>query len=75
VTECVAGAARPHGGHQSRCPDAPPLEDRRGDQDPGADRWLTVDLAEVHTPDRALPQWAIDSLLFGMPKHSSSAKI
>jgi hypothetical protein len=42
-----------------------------------ADRWLTVieDLPAEHTPNRALPQWAIDSLLFGMLKYTSSAKI
>src|SRR6185312_883469 len=33
------------------------------------------DLPEEHTPNRALPQWAIDSLLFGMPKYASAAKI
>jgi DNA-binding MarR family transcriptional regulator len=51
--------------------------DRRGEQGLAADRWVTVieDLPEEHTPNRALPQWAIDSLLFGMPKYTSSAKI
>jgi hypothetical protein len=33
------------------------------------------DFPEEHTPNRALPTWAIDLLLFGMPKHTSSAKI
>jgi hypothetical protein len=42
-----------------------------------ADRWLTVieDLPEKHTPNRALPQWAIDSLLFGTPRYTSAPKI
>jgi IclR helix-turn-helix domain len=42
-----------------------------------ADRFLTVfeALSEEHTPNRALPPWAIDSLLFGMPKYTSSATI
>jgi len=33
------------------------------------------DLPEEHTPNRALPQWAIDSLLFGVPKYTSAPKI
>jgi hypothetical protein len=33
------------------------------------------DLPEEHTPNRALPQWAIDSLLFGMAKYTSAPKI
>ena len=36
---------------------------------------MIEDLPEEHTPNRALPQWAIDSLLFGMPKYTSAAKI
>jgi hypothetical protein len=41
------------------------------------DRWITVieGLPEEHTPNRALPQWAIDWLLLGMPKYASAAKI
>jgi hypothetical protein len=33
------------------------------------------DLPEEHTPNRALPPWAIDFLLFGMPKYASAPKI
>ena len=36
---------------------------------------MIEDLPEEHTPNRALPQWAIDWLLFGMPKYTSAAKI
>jgi hypothetical protein len=41
------------------------------------DRWINVieDLPEEHTPNRALPQLAIDLLLFGMPKYTSAPKI
>ena len=77
MSESVAGAARPHDRYPSGRPGASPLGDRRGDQGLAADRWLTVieDLPEEHTPNRALPQWAIDWLLFGMPKYASAAKI
>jgi len=33
------------------------------------------DLPEEHTPNRALPQWAIDRLLLGVPKYTSAPKI
>lgn len=38
---------------------------------------LTVDgvTAEQSMPDRALPQWAIDSLIFGMPTYTSAPKL
>ena len=36
---------------------------------------MIEDLPEEHTPNRALPQWAIDSLLFGTPKDTSAPKI
>jgi hypothetical protein len=63
VTEALPGAGLPG--------------DRRGEQGLAADRWLTVieDLPEEHTPNRALPPWAIDLLLFGLPKYTSAPKI
>ena len=36
---------------------------------------MIEDLPEEHIPNRALPQWFIDSLLFGMPKYASAPKI
>jgi hypothetical protein len=44
----------------------------RDGQGLAADRRLTVNQETLNT---AIPSWAIDSLLFGMPKYTSATKI
>ena len=77
MTEALPGAARPYDRYPPGRPGAGLPGDRRADRGLAADRWLTVieGLPEEHTPNRALPQWAIDLLVFGMPQYTSAPKI
>jgi hypothetical protein len=84
ITPDVTENAKPAGDHRYSAgrADAGPPGDRR-DGLVEADRQFTVieEPPEEHaddgteTPNRAIPQWAIDALLFGMPKYTSAGRI